>query len=267
MQYGYKISGFASSERFFETERFLDIYLKGYEKGDTEFSEDGSRRQIWIRHGTAADEDRKGFFSDLMRALPGLFGLRAASKGGKPAEEGKETVSESSESAAVQTRVELVKNVTESAVMVFSDEEIRWLKRGGIFLYLRDLPLMILFCAVYFVGAVFLKRYLFTLNTDLYYTLGGHIITFLGLGILGTVITLLTFKPISSLRTHLRTRFIQLGGMFSVVLGIFEFSKVLKAGVGRPMNFIYLMLDCPPTVILLVILFLYIIRRVTKRRN
>ena len=48
--------------------------------------------------------------------------------------------------------VTLVKNITESGVMVFSDIPLPSLRKGGIILYLRDLPWMIAFAALYWVG-------------------------------------------------------------------------------------------------------------------
>lgn len=48
-EFGYKISGMAGAERFFEAERLLDIGLEGFEKSNAEFEADGSRRQEYIK--------------------------------------------------------------------------------------------------------------------------------------------------------------------------------------------------------------------------
>lgn len=57
-EYGYKISEMAGAERFFEAERLLDIKLKGFEKGNAEFDEDGSRRQEYIKSADDGSRER-----------------------------------------------------------------------------------------------------------------------------------------------------------------------------------------------------------------
>lgn len=47
--YGYKISNFARSEKYFEAENLLDKKLKGFEKDTTVFERDGSRSQRYFK--------------------------------------------------------------------------------------------------------------------------------------------------------------------------------------------------------------------------
>ncbi len=221
MQYGYKISGFASSERFFEAERYLDKKLRGWTKGQTEFLEDGSRRQVWTQ---------------------------------------------SAEDGSTQT-VELVKNVTESAVLVFSDIELKWLMHGGVFLYVRDLPLMAVFAAVYFIGTMLLKRFYIAPSFRMYNTLPGRAVIMAIMAAAATVITLATTKPVMNMRTKLRARFVQMGGVFAVILGLSELHYIFTAAHLRIGYFFYYLFDSPVAIILTQILLLYLIGRIAKRRK
>lgn len=111
-RYGYKISGFAGSERYFEAERLLDIALKGFEKLPASFEEDGSRKQEYIR------KDDEG-----------------------------------------ERNVTLIKNVTESGILVFSDVQLRIFRFGGAVFYLWDiLPTVLMGILWWFAVPKILRR-------------------------------------------------------------------------------------------------------------
>ncbi len=190
MQYGYKISAFASSQRFFEAEKFLDKYLKGYEKEGAVFSEDGSRSQKWVKSG-----DEK------------------------------------------ELSVELVKNVTESAVLVFSDTPIKLFRFGGAFFYLRDIIPMAAFAALYWV--LYPK-----LAMKMPVNLGGSAPAYWGSILLFMLISafvmlimiLVSDKFLSARREPFRTRFIQFGGVFSAVLGVYELISTVNSSINHSLK-------------------------------
>lgn len=160
--YGYKISGLARSEKYFEAEKLLDLTLKGFEKDNAVFSEDGSITQRYSKKN----------------------------------EDGSET------------EVTLVKNITESGIMVFSDIPLKYLKWNGKILYLRDvIPTLIL-------AGIYWKSYSYGLVSTSF----GRNITqlFLIAGFLYTFISLAACKILSKNRSALRVRFMALGSVFSV---------------------------------------------------
>ncbi|MCR5807861.1 MAG: hypothetical protein K6G68_12615 [Oscillospiraceae bacterium] len=230
--YGYKISGFASAERFFEAEHFLDRYLKGYEKKQTSFSSDGSRSQKWEK------------------------------------QDGDNTLT-----------VELVKNITESGIMIFSDEEIKKLKHGGIWLYIKDIIPTIIFAAIYWVGMPYI------LTRVRYKNYFIKIGTLIGLAavmlILRLIIDAVKKKmPRPSMRTPRRSKFVQYGGVISVILSVFtvldQFGKSVSAigdyGLtkgGSYLYFINLFILSPVAVIVMQLilseLIKYIIRNKTNK--
>ncbi|MBQ7990622.1 MAG: hypothetical protein IJ251_06200 [Oscillospiraceae bacterium] len=180
-QYGYKLSGFARSEKFFEAEHYLDRRLKGFTKENASFAEDGSRTQTWKM----------------------------------TSDEGEKTVT-------------LVKNITESGVIVFSDVELKELKHSGLLCFLRDVLWQAAFAALYWIGFMWFQR------TPAYGFMMANVGVWgavLGIGVLYAVIIALTYRPVSVRRIPSRTRFIQAGGVFTVAMILYKlWSWTFKGG-------------------------------------
>lgn len=173
-QYGYKISGMARGVKFSEAEVFLDKKLKGYEKMNASFSEDGSRTQVYKRK----NED------------------------------------------GTENEVTMVKNVTESGIIVFSDLPLKFFKFGGWVLYLRDIVPTVIFGLIYWLG------YFKLINTSVF---NGKILMLLLAAIVGGaaafLLCLLTHKILDNNRSELRIRFIQLGGIISIVPALYYITR------------------------------------------
>lgn len=217
-QYGYKLSGFARSEKFFEAEHYLDRRLKGFTKANATFTDDGSRTQVWQR--TAED--------------------------------------------GTEQTVTLVKNVTESGVIVFSDIELKELKHGGIIMYLKDIPIQAAFAALYWYGFIKLR------STPVY----GILITrakIAGLvaiiGLVYAAIIGLSTKIISIRRTPARTRWIQTGGPFSIVAILYLlWSWTFKGGGVDFRSFLMNMLYSQIAPFLFAWILILVIRKVMDRK-
>ena len=184
-QYGYKISGFARSEKFFETEKYLDRKLKDFQKDNASFADDGSRTQVYR----------------------------------KTTEDGEQTVT-------------LVKNITESGVMVFSDIPLPTLRHGGIILYLRDIVWMVAFAGVYWVG--------YPLLLNKFRSIIAHLTRWGTMAAAAVVIAFLmlaTYNPVSVRRTPARVRFLQLGGFFSIILGIHDLGSMVFSRINDYRSF------------------------------
>ncbi|MBQ5316953.1 MAG: hypothetical protein J6I96_05305 [Oscillospiraceae bacterium] len=153
----------------------MDKKLKGFQKDNAVFSDDGSRTQVYRK--TDGDGEQV---------------------------------------------VTLVKNVTESGVMVFSDVPIPTLRHGGIILYLRDIVWMLFFAAVYWVGYPILLNRVPQIVYRLtpYGTMAAAAVVF-------ALLILATVKPVSVRRTPVRVRFLQLGGLFSIVLGVYSLGSMI----------------------------------------
>lgn len=174
--YGYKVSGLSRSERYFETEKLLDKKLKDYEKLNSSFEEDGSRKQIYR----------------------------------KTAEDG--TISE----------VTLIKNVTESGIMVFSDRELKFLKFGGAYMYLRDIPAVVIFCLLYYRAAEYFVSPKIAPNIS-------SLVLNIAVCIAAVVIiSILTYNLLNTDRYHLRIRIIQSGFPITLILPLYWFVKLIN---------------------------------------
>ena len=229
MQYGYKISGFGSSEKFFEAERYLDKKLKDFTKEPAVFEEDGSRKQRWVR-----------------------------------------------ESEGAQTAVELVKNITESAVLVFSDIPLKMFRFGGLLMYLRDLPAMIFFAALYWVVYPLIAvRMPFRTGDGALSYWTALIVMLLVSSLALLIIILVSDKFLSARREHIRMRFMQFGGIFSVVLGIHELISSMSMSISSGtisgfhvsyLTFIARFLTKPLSLFLVLILVLRALGKGRKRR-
>ena len=131
------------------------------------------------------------------------------------------------------SEISLVKNITESAIMVFSDKELKYFKRGGWILYLRDLiPTVLfscviwyLFIAVYFVGNGF------------YDLLQKFVLMLVAI----VAADLITGRFLSKNRSRERIAFIQSGGIFTVLLSLYYVIDCARVGISIKT---FLMLVC-----------------------
>ncbi len=106
-----------------------------------------------------------------------------------------------------QSEVKLVKNITESAVLVFSDIPIKIFSKGGILIYLRDLIPAAIFLAVYIIG----YHYWIKLPLWNMYNLHELILPSLIFTFFCFMLSLITYKTLSKNRNPLRIRLIQTG--------------------------------------------------------
>ena len=142
--------------------------------------------------------------------------------------------------------VTLVKNITESGVMVFSDIPLPSLRHGGIILYLRDLPWMIFFAGLYWVGYPMLLRKVPQISWRLtnYGTMAAAAVV-IALLMLGTA------KLLSERRTPARVRLLQLGGPFGIVLGIWSLGSMIFSRVNDYRSFFYNLVQSPLSALLI----------------
>lgn len=211
--YGYKISGLARSEKYFEAERLLDKKLKNFEKDNAVFEEDGSIRQIYRRKN----------------------------------EDGSET------------EITLVKNITESAVIVFSDIPLKFLKYGGIILYVRDIAPTIIFAVLYYFLYKLALRYFMA------YSLTALTLVALAAAAIFTVTDLLTYRLLDKNRSRLRIRFIQSGSIFTVIALLYYFTRLFAYW---NLNHIwYSMLQTPLPSVLAALIICTMIGRASERRK
>lgn len=196
-RYGYKISGFAGGERFFEAERLLDIVLKGFEKLPASFEADGSRKQEYIKKD---DEEEKN--------------------------------------------VTLIKNVTESGILVFSDAPLKLFRFGGAVFYLWDiLPTVLMGILWWFAVPEILRRLpLGNVSAAAVDTAAGLIFCFISLVICSGIKKLeekghrhlrILFVPC---RSRLRLEFISRGGVITLI-GLFVSGFKIFSGF----DFMYLL--------------------------
>ncbi len=217
-QYGYKLSGLARSEKFFEAEHYLDKRLKGFEKDNAVFADDGSRTQVYRRKS----------------------------------DEGEQTVT-------------LVKNITESGVLVFSDIELKDLKHGGIILYLRDILWQAAFAALYWIGYPKSKS---TMPIGIMMSRLKPIGTCLVISIAVALLMIVTYKLVAVRRTPARVRFIQTGGVFSIVMMFYTlWSLTFKHG-GMPLpSFVNSFVQTPLAPLLIGCFLLWLIPQLMKGRQ
>ena len=111
-----------------------------------------------------------------------------------------------------ENEVTMVKNVTESGILVFSDLPLKFFKFGGWVLYLRDIVPTIIFGLIYWLG------YYKLVNSSMF---NGKILMLLLAAVVGGfaayLLSLFTYKLLDKNRSELRIRFIQLGGIISIV--------------------------------------------------
>ncbi|MCM1579588.1 MAG: hypothetical protein NC078_12405 [Ruminococcus sp.] len=186
-EFGYKISGMAGAERYFEAERLLDIKLKGFEKGNAAFEADGSRRQEYIKN----EEDGE------------------------------------------EKKVTLVKNVTESGTLVFSNFELKFFKFGGRIFYLWDiLPTVIMGLFWWRVFPRLMSGVIGYVQMGIIQALAGA--AWFGAGILiGKIFERIESREHKVLkilfvpyRTKLRTQFLLRGGAVTVIGLLYAFTRL-----------------------------------------
>ena len=154
--------------------------------------------------------------------------------------------------------VTLVKNVTESAVMVFSDIPMKSLKHGGILLTLRDIIPMTVFGALYYLlfwinsivsisqktanalnnilhkttfqGLPYVNTapILYRVLPQLYSTTGGMVCVIVLKAVYVLILVFATTKLLHYHRSMTRVRIIQFGGIFSAVYLIDALSYMFK---------------------------------------
>lgn len=212
--YGYKISGFAHSERYFEAEALLDRKLKGFEKDNAAFEEDGSRRQRYFRKN----------------------------------EDGSET------------EVLLTKNVTESGIMVFSDIPLKYLQKGGLVFYIRDIIPTLIIAAIYWGSYYYIMRQRWA---------GGGLNKLLQIafvcGIIFTVVSRIAIRVLNKNRSPLRVRFMALGSIFGVFQLLYFLSKIFA--YWTPLQILYALLRTPVPPLLLALAVELILHKFTDRRQ
>ncbi len=209
--YGYKISGLARSEKYFEAEKLLDRKLKGFSKDNAVFAEDGSITQRYFRE----NED------------------------------------------GTLTEVTLVKNITETAVLVFSDIPLKYLKFGGKLLYLRDIIPTFIMAGIYWGS----YRYALTKTS-----LGAKPVMLMAVcAIIYAFICFASIKPLSKNRSPLRVRFIALGSVFTLFPFLYYTSKLMDY---QTLSQVWANLLKTPVPSLIVVLIIMLIRfRISKRRS
>lgn len=116
--------------------------------------------------------------------------------------------------AGNSAEVKLTKNITESAVMVFSDVPLKYFRHGGWRLYLRDIIPAIIFAAVFFAVQI--------INTKIEWP---SPVMLLAEAALGALFFLVTQKAVSRNRSRLRVRFIQCGGIITMLLVLWNLHR------------------------------------------
>lgn len=120
-----------------------------------------------------------------------------------------------------EQKIVLIKNITESAVIVFSDCELKWLKFGGKLLYLRDIIPMLLFALMFWKLVPFVSaKYRIV---DNYLANGFFMSVICGLG--GAIVCLIANLLIRIRRDPVRSLFVRLGGVFSILQVLYFFIK------------------------------------------
>lgn len=114
--------------------------------------------------------------------------------------------------------ITLVKNVTESGVLVFSDVPLKYFRFGGWVLYLRDILPSFLYSGSFWL---ILNGFLFR---RFYSDIERVIIAFVGAVIL-SIICRLTDSLLDKNRSFVRRKFIQLGGVFIIPLIFYLFIR------------------------------------------
>ena len=120
-----------------------------------------------------------------------------------------------------EQKIVLVKNITESAGIVFSDCELKWLKFGGKLLYLRDIIPMLLFALMFWKLVPMLSVKYNVVNN---YLANGFFMSMI-CGCCASIICLAADLLIRIRRDHVRSLFVRLGGVFSTLQVLYFFIK------------------------------------------
>lgn len=112
------------------------------------------------------------------------------------------------------TEISLVKNITESSIVVFSDIPLKYFQKGGAVLYVRDIVPSVIFGAFYWagIGTTLMRAFMYGSRT--------YIPIFLVTLVFSVVINMMSLEKFSENRSLLRVQIIQMGSVFIIVPAI-----------------------------------------------
>lgn len=150
------------------------------------------------------------------------------------------------------TEISLVKNITESSIVVFSDIPLKYFKRGGAVLFVRDIAPSVVFGAFYWAGIGT------TLMRTFMYSFRQYVPMFIVTLIFAIIVNIMSMDFLSKNRSLLRVQIIQTGSIFVLVpasviwLGIFNHKSLTDV------IFKYLQSPVPTALIAAIITWFYV---------
>ncbi|MCM1523699.1 MAG: hypothetical protein NC120_04495 [Ruminococcus sp.] len=137
------------------------------------------------------------------------------------------------------TEVSIVKNITESSIVVFSDIPLKYFKRGGAVLFARDIAPSALFGVFYWaaVGTELMRRFMFGFDV--------YIPALLISVVLAAAINMISMNYLRKNRSLLRVQIIQMGSVFIIIPAAVIWLRMFVRGSLTAVIFRYLQSPIP----------------------